>query len=292
MSNASVMEVATPEVVTETETKAVKTKPAQAAKQDVKTEKKAGVLSLAYAVVSYFAFFGTFSGFALWAGGLLPFATPFESLGLSTGGAIAFNFALITIFAIQHTVMARKGFKKWWTRFVPEHIERSTFLLFAAVPLAAVVLFWQPLNAEVWSVTNTAGSAMLWATYAIGWLGCVLSSFFIGHFSLFGLTQVWNKMRGITPGKPVFRVPGPYKLVRHPMMLGVIMGLWALPSMTVGGLVLAAGFTLYIMIGTWFEERSLVEELGPDYQVYQRRVPKLNPLFRPGKKSPKLMTLL
>ena len=251
--------------------------------------KRASVICLAYAGVSYFVFLGTLSAFILWAGGLLGHILPFElslpvvAPGVTNVVAIVINLLLMAVFAVQHTIMARSGFKKWITKFVPEHLERSTFMYFSSASLALIFLFWQPIGGEIWNVSNATLRGVIWAAYAAGWGGLVLSSFFIDHFSLFGLTQVWNARRGVEPKPASFKAPGPYKLVRHPMMTGVIVGLFALPTMSAGGLMLAITFTVYIYFGTTFEEKSLIEELGDDYVAYRGKVARLFPFVRlPG----------
>jgi protein-S-isoprenylcysteine O-methyltransferase Ste14 len=191
--------------------------------------------------------------------------------------AIIVNLGLIATFAVQHTIMARPGFKQWFTRYIPESAERSTFVLLASLILAALCFFWQPIPGIVWQVESTLAAAVLWTICGAGWLLLFASSYMIDHYDLFGLRHVWLQFQQREYTFPEFVTRGAYKYVRHPLMLGVLMGVWAIPTMTWGHLLLACGFTAYILVGTWFEERDLVRMLGEKYREYQRAVPKLIP---------------
>jgi len=191
--------------------------------------------------------------------------------------AIIVNLGLIATFAVQHTIMARPGFKQWFTRYIPESAERSTFVLLASLILAALCFFWQPIPGIVWQVESTLAAAVLWTICGAGWLLLFASSYMIDHYDLFGLRHVWLQFQQREYTFPEFVTRGAYKYVRHPLMLGVLMGVWAIPTMTYGHLLLACGLTAYILVGTWFEERDLVRMLGEKYQEYQRAVPKLIP---------------
>jgi len=238
-------------------------------------------LALAYGIFSYATFLGVFSAFALWVGGLLvPFFVD-RGVGLvtvSTGwGMVLLNLALVAGFGVQHSIMARKGFKRWLTRIIPAGLERSTFMLAASVMMLAIIVFWQPLTATIWNVTHPVGAAVLWSLFAIGWLGVVATTFMINHFELFGLMQVWAHATG-QPFRPLpFRTPSMYRWVRHPMMFFVVIGFWAIPHLTMGHALLALGFTLYVVVGIWFEERDLVRNFGSDYRRYQDTTSQLVP---------------
>jgi len=232
---------------------------------------------LFYGTVAYAAFFIVLVYFIGFVTNL--FVPVSVDRGAATGVLYAsiVNLGLIAAFAVQHTIMARPGFKRWITQYIPEAAERSTFVLIASLILGALCFFWQPLPAIVWQVESPLGAGMLWAICGAGWLLLFVSSYMIDHYDLFGLRQVWLQFieRPYTHGEFVTR--GAYKYVRHPLMLGVLMGVWAIPVMTAGHLLLAAGFTIYILIGIGYEERDLVRFLGEKYQVYQKSVPKLIP---------------
>ncbi len=242
------------------------------------------ILALAYGAISYLLFFATFLYAIGFVGDLVVPKSIDSGDSGAMGTAIAVNLVLLTIFAVQHSVMARPGFKAWWTRFVPKPVERSTYVLLAS--LALILLFWQwrPLDEIIWWVENEIGAAVLWALFALGWLVVLLSTFMIGHFELFGLTQVFENLKGRVPAPPEFKEPGFYKLVRHPIMAGFIIAFWATPVMTVGHLLFAAVTTAYILIALQLEERDLVAMLGNSYTDYKSRVPML---FPTGSKKPK-----
>jgi protein-S-isoprenylcysteine O-methyltransferase Ste14 len=191
--------------------------------------------------------------------------------------ALAINAALLTLFAVQHSVMARSGFKRWITRMIPEAAERSTYTLLSS--LALILLFWQwsPMGGVIWEVRNTWGVGLMHAGFAFGWLLVLATTFLINHFDLFGLRQVWKYFRGV-PYRPLkFVTPGPYKLVRHPLYAGWLCAFWFTPVMTVAHLVFAVATTAYIFVAIQLEERDLVDVHGRDYLEYRRRTPMILP---------------
>ncbi len=197
--------------------------------------------------------------------------------------AFIVNLILLSLFAVQHSVMARPGFKKWWTQFVPRPVERSTYVLFTNLILILLFWQWRPMADVVWQFENTAGRFVLIGLFWIGWGIVLLSTFMIDHFDLFGLRQVYLHLRGLeyTPGE--FKTTALYRYVRHPIMLGFVIAFWATPEMTQGHLLFAIATTGYILIGIQFEERDLRTSLGQRYNEYSRQVSMLIPL--PGKKS-------
>lgn len=230
---------------------------------------------LVYAGLSYVLFLASFTLFAAACSGL--WAPWPSSTTLPTAAAVAIDIALVLLFGIQHSVMARPGFKRRWTRIVPKHLERATYVLAASVVLLVVVLFWQPVGGQIWSVEATAGRVVLWALFAVGYLGVVWSTYLIDHFHLFGLQQVWRRFRGKPPSSPEFQEPWAYRQVRHPMMLFLLVMVWSSPAKTGSQALLAGLMSLYVLAGIAFEERGLIEELGEPYREYRRRVPRLIP---------------
>lgn len=204
--------------------------------------------------------------------------------GLATAWplALAIDLGLLGLFAVQHSGMARPAFKRWWTRLVPEPVERTTFVLFASLALLLLYWQWRPIPAPVWSVTHPAGILAMQTIFWIGWGTVLVSTFLINHFELFGLRQVYARARGRTLPPPVFKTPFFYKRVRHPIYLGFLLAFWATPSMTAGHLLFAAATTGYILIGIYLEERDLIALFGDQYRRYREQVSMLVPL--PGRK--------
>lgn len=196
---------------------------------------------------------------------------------MATSAAIIINLVLLTIFAVQHSVMARPAFKRWWTRFVPQPIERSTFVLFATAALALLLWQWRPLPEIVWQIDNPAGRMALYALSFLGWGIVLFSTFLIDHFDLFGLRQVFRHHAGGAPDDPHFQTPLLYRFVRHPLYLGFVIAFWAAPTMTVGHLLFAAVTTAYIVVAIQFEEHDLIGVFGERYREYRSRVPMLIP---------------
>jgi methanethiol S-methyltransferase len=193
--------------------------------------------------------------------------------------ALLGNLTLIAIFGMQHSLMAREGFKRAWRSVLPASIERSTYVLVSALTLALLYWGWRPIPTTVWAVSGVAAAA-LWAVFLLGWVIVVRSTFLISHGELMGLTQARHRGdAGQVPETP-FRTPGLHRFVRHPLMFGFLLAFWASPHMTYGHLLLAAGMTAYIMIGVRFEERALVSRFGSAYRAYQQSTPMLIPWFR------------
>lgn len=235
------------------------------------------ILFFAYGILSYLIFFGTF----LYAIGFIGnFGVP-TTLDGAARGSFARNLlidaALLTLFAAQHSIMARKWFKDWWTRLVPRPIERSTYVLFSS--LALILLFWQwrPLGGVVWSVEDPAGVFLLRAGFAFGWLLVLAATFLINHFDLFGLRQVWFYLLGKDYEPLKFGTPALYRVVRHPLYVGWFFAFWMTPVMTFAHLLFAVATTAYILLAIRFEERDLVREHGESYEAYRRAVPMLIP---------------
>jgi methanethiol S-methyltransferase len=230
-----------------------------------------------YGLGSYALFFGTY----LYAIGFVAnLIVPRSIDGPPDGdftGSLLVDLALLVAFAIQHSVMARKGFKHWLTRSIPEPAERSTYVLASSLALIALFVFWRPLGGVVWSVENPIASAVLYGLCAFGFLLVLVSTFLINHFDLFGLRQVWLYLTA-TEYRPVgFKTPGPYRLVRHPLYVGWLFAFWSTPTMTATHLLFAVVTTAYILFAIQLEERDLVASLGDAYRQYRQRVPMLIP---------------
>jgi len=232
-----------------------------------------------YGVLSYAVFFATYLyaiGFVgnLWVPKSMDSVrqTPFLT-------ALLIDLGLLGLFAVQHSVMARPGFKRWWTGIVPAAAERSTYVLFSSLALIAMFIYWQPLGGVVWNVSAPLGKAVLYGAFAFGWGLVLISTFLINHFDLFGLRQVWLELLG-KPYRPLhFGTPLFYRYVRHPLYLGWFFAFWATPTMTVTHLVFALATSAYILIAIQLEERDLVDA-HPEYAEYRRRVPMLVPFTK------------
>ena len=237
----------------------------------------ARVLIFAYGCFAYLLFLATFLYAIAFVGGFGvpvildgPLTMPFIT-------ALLIDAGLLAVFAIQHSVMARPWFKRWWTQVVPWSIERSTYVLFASLALDLLFWQWRPLGGVVWSVDTPFLRSVIWALFAYGWLQVLVMTFYIDHFDLFGLRQVWLHLRGRQYTRVEFATPVPYRLVRHPLYLGFVLAFWAAPTMSITRLVFAAATTAYILIAIQFEENDLAREHGAAYDDYRRRTPMLFP---------------
>jgi protein-S-isoprenylcysteine O-methyltransferase Ste14 len=246
------------------------------------------IFSALYGLVSYLFFVGAFS-YAIGFVGNLPLLpkTIDSGAGAPLAETLAVDLALLGLFAVQHSVMARRGFKRWWTRVIPEPVERSTYVLAATAALALLLWQWRPIAEPVlWSVSNPAARLALYGVFWSGWAVLLISTFLINHFELFGLRQVWANLRGRALPVADFRTPLFYRHVRHPIYLGFVLAFWATPQMTAGHLLFAAACTGYILIGIWFEERDLIAQFGQRYLLYRKQVgmlvPKLGARDRQG----------
>lgn len=233
-----------------------------------------------FAFVAYAIFFVTFLYLIAFVGNLpaVPVTVDRGPVASPTT-AVAIDIVLIALFGLQHSVMARQGFKRAWTRVVPEQAERSVYVLAASAALIILFAFWQPIRGTVWSVGGTA-AILIWALFGLGWLIVLLSTFLINHFELFGVQQAWFHARGREAAAPQFRQPLFYKLVRHPLYAGFFLAFWATPRMSQGHLLLALGMSAYMLIAIRYEERDLVRLFGRDYDDYRQRVGMLTPRFR------------
>lgn len=239
------------------------------------------VLAFVYGALAYLIFFASFLYAIGFAGNFL------VPKGIDDGSrqglipSVIINLCLLTLFALQHSVMARPSFKAWWTKIVPPVIERSTYVLLSSLVLFLLYWQWRPLTGTIWYVAGD-GAVVLWAVYAVGWLIVLLSTFMIGHFDLFGLKQIYHYLRNAPAEPPKFVSPAFYKLVRHPIMTGFVIAFWATPDMSQGHLLFAVVTTLYILAALQFEERDLIAALGERYVTYRQQVPMLIPGLKLG----------
>ncbi len=254
------------------------------------------IFALLYGLVSYLIFFATI----LYAIGFVD--RLFVPKHIDSGPdapwvqALWINLSLMTLFAVQHSVMARKSFKRWWTQYVPASMERSTYVLLASLSLVLLFWLWQPMPAIIWNIQSETLAVVLTGVSLLGWFIVFTSTFLINHFELFGLQQVVRNLSQQEPAAPTFRTPLYYQFVRHPIYLGFIIAFWATPTMTVGHLLFAAVTTAYIFVGIYFEERDLVDLFGDDYRRYRDRVSMLlpwrksNDTVRPAPRKPVELT--
>jgi methanethiol S-methyltransferase len=230
-----------------------------------------------FGCVAYLVFLATFLYALCFVGGFLVPTTLDGVPRLPFGPALGIDLGLLALFAVQHSAMARPGFKRLWTRVVPRQVERSVYVLASSLCLIAMFAFWQPLGGVVWELHAPAARFVAYASFAFGWGLVLVTTFLINHFDLFGLRQVWFALRD-EPYRPLpFVEPGPYKLVRHPLYLGWFFAFWSTPRMTTAHLVFAVMTTAYILVAIQLEERDLVTYHGEAYASYRRRVPMLIP---------------
>ena len=241
-------------------------------------------LTMLFAIACYAIFFATFLYLIVFVGDL--------ALGVRTVdvgpqappmAAAVINIALIALFGLQHSVMARPAFKARWTRIVPPAAERSVYVLAASVALMILFIGWHPIAQIVWNVTNRTAQAIIWTIFWIGWATILITTFLINHFELFGLQQAWFQMSGREAEKPELREPMFYRWIAHPLYTGFFLAIWAAPEMTLGHLLLAVGLSVYMLIAIRYEERDLTDLFGDDYRRYRAGVGGLVPRFRrPG----------
>lgn len=239
-------------------------------------------LNLLFAIVAYAIFFATFLYLIAFVGGLpVPKTVDAPPSAMPREVKIIIDLALIALFGIQHSMMARPGFKRAWTRIVPPAIERSVYVLFASAALIVLFLFWQPLDRTIWQVAPDMGwlAKILWAMFWGGFGIVLVSTFLINHFELFGLQQAWFNLRGRHAAAPELRQPLFYRWVAHPLYAGFFLAFWSTPHMTAGHLLLAGGLSIYMLIAIRYEERDLTDLFGEDYRRYRSGVGGLVPRF-------------
>jgi methanethiol S-methyltransferase len=244
---------------------------------DVRGNRMLKFIAFLYGLVAYFTFFATILYAIGFVSGLVVPKTIDTGPDSSATEALLVNLLLMSLFAVQHSVMARKQFKQWWTQYVPKPVERSTYVLLASLTLVLLFWQWRPMPAIVWRTDDPDIAVAIATLSLVGWVIVFTSTFLINHFELFGLHQVANNLTGREMPAPRFRTPLYYKFVRHPIYLGFIIAFWAAPMMTVGHLLFAAVTTAYIFVGILLEERDLIEMFGDDYRHYRRRVSMLLP---------------
>ena len=242
-------------------------------------------LTIGYGGAAYALFLVVFLYLVGFVGGILVPRTVDHGIAAPIGQAVVVNTALVALFGVQHSVMARPGFKRWWTRFVPASIERSTYVWLSNAVLVLLYWQWRTMPAVIWHVQLPAGRLVVWVLFWLGWATALTSTFLINHFDLFGLRQVYLAAREKPYTNLDFRTRSLYRLVRHPLMLGFLIAFWSAPTMTAGHLLFAVGMTSYILIAVQMEERDLVAALGDQYRDYRRDVPMLLP--RPRGRAPK-----
>jgi protein-S-isoprenylcysteine O-methyltransferase Ste14 len=243
-------------------------------------------LMVGYGAAAYLLFLAVFLYLVAFVGNFWVPRTVDHGVSAPIGEAVLVNMVLLGLFGLQHSVMARPGFKARWTRLVPPSIERSTYVMLSNVVLVLLYWQWRTMPAVIWEVELPLGRLALWTLFGLGWVIALASTFMINHFDLFGLRQVYLAWRAKPYTDLDFHVRFFYRLVRHPLMLGFLIAFWAAPTMTAGHLLFSITMTGYILIATQFEERDLVAALGDDYRNYRREVPALLPLGRRPRRGP------
>jgi len=236
------------------------------------------LLSFLYGLVAYLASTATLLYLIGFSGNLWVPKSVDVGAGAGWIEAVGTDVLLLVLFGVQHSVMARRGFKRWWTQIVPAVVERSTFVVATCVVLVLMFWLWVPITAPViWRVEHKAAAALLWSLFWLGWLVVLVSTFLLNHFELFGLQQVFAGVTGRTAPASEFRTPMFYRYVRHPLYVGFLMTFWSVPVMTSGRLLFALGLSAYILIGIAFEERDLLLQFGERYRAYRQQVGMLIP---------------
>jgi len=239
------------------------------------------ILAFLYGAVCYLLFLFTFLYAIGFVGNVVvPKSIDTGRLNEPLSIALIIDAVLLSLFAVQHSVMARQWFKRAWTKFVPSTVERSTYVLLASLVLLLLFWQWQPMGPVVWEVTNPTARMLLVGLFWMGWGGVLFSTYLVDHFSLFGLRQVYNHLKGRDEAAIPFKSPALYKMVRHPLYLGFIVGFWSTPRMTFGHLFFAIMTTAYILVAIQFEERDLIRSYGDVYRDYRKRVSMLIPIPR------------
>jgi len=242
------------------------------------------ILFLLYGVISYFIFFGTFLYAIGFVGNLFVPKSIDGAATMPLAKAVLLNASLLLVFALQHSIMARPAFKRWWTKFVPEPAERSTYVLLASLCLLLMMWQWQPIGGVVWSIESSLFKTILLSTYAFGWGLVLISTFLINHFDLFGLRQTWLYVTGRQYRQLPFRTPLFYRFVRHPLYLGFLIAFWSTPIMTVAHLLFAILTTGYILTAIIFEEKDLAAQFGESYIMYKQNSSKIIPFLKRNNK--------
>jgi len=236
------------------------------------------IFSFLYGLIAYAACLGALLYLIGFSGDVLVPRSVDSGTAATLAEALCINVLLLSLFAVQHSMMARQAFKRVWTRIVPRTVERSTYVLTTSIVLALLFWQWRPIPEPiVWQVGNAAAVELLWAMFWLGWVLVLISTFLINHFELFGLQQVFARLTGRTMPAAEFRTPLFYRYVRHPLYVGILLSLWSVPVMTAGHLLFSMGLSSYIFAGIWFEERDLIAQFGERYRRYRAEVGMLIP---------------